>query len=66
MALPPGRMRRKCSHAPRFHHHPETAWQQNMERLWPVPIVWFLDPQLEHGAAPPKPLEDTMLAFMQF
>ena len=47
VALPPGRMRRMCSRAPRFHHQrPETAWQQNMDRLCSVPIVWFrLGPQ---------------------
>ena len=43
VALPPGCMSGTCSRAPRlYHQRPETAWQQNMDRLWSVPIVWFL------------------------
>ena len=42
MALPPGRMCGKCAHAPRLHHQrAEKTWQQGVDTLLSVPIVWF-------------------------
>ena len=70
-ALPRRRMCGKCPDAARpRHQRAEKTQQQNMGGLWSVPIVWFpLGPTTltrRNPAAPPKPLEATTRAFMQF
>ena len=42
MALSPGRVRGKCPDAARQHHQrAEKTWQQDVDRLLSVPLVWF-------------------------